>query len=44
MNIFEFKEIVVFGNFDVENGMLGLERDVYLSIDKFLNSSILRKV
>jgi sugar-specific transcriptional regulator TrmB len=30
--------------FDIENGLLGLERDVYLSIVKFLDSSILRKV
>jgi hypothetical protein len=31
-------------SFEVENGVLGLERDIYLSIIKFLNSSILRKV
>jgi polyribonucleotide nucleotidyltransferase len=30
--------------FEVENGVLGLERDVYLSIVKFLDSHILRKV
>jgi hypothetical protein len=30
--------------FKVENGVLGLERDVYLSIVKFLDSSVLRKV
>jgi seryl-tRNA synthetase len=30
--------------FDVENGVLGLERDIYLNIVKFLDSSILRKV
>jgi hypothetical protein len=44
MNNCEFKEIVVFKDFEVENGVLGLERDVYLSIVEFLNSSILRKV
>jgi hypothetical protein len=44
MNRCEFKEIVVFKDFEVENGVLGLERDIYLSIVKFLNSSILRKV
>jgi seryl-tRNA synthetase len=30
--------------FEIENGVLGLERNVYLSIVKFLDSSILRKV
>jgi hypothetical protein len=40
----EFKEIIVFKNFEVENGVLGLEQDIYLSIIKFLNSSILRKI
>jgi hypothetical protein len=44
MNNCEFKEIVVLDNFEVDNGVLGLERDVYLSIIKFLDSSILRKV
>jgi hypothetical protein len=44
MNSCEFKEIIVFKDFEVENGVLGLERDVYLSIVKFLDSSILRKV
>jgi hypothetical protein len=29
---------------EVENGVLGLERDIYLSIVKFLDLSILRKV
>jgi hypothetical protein len=37
------KEIVV-EKFEVSNGILGLERDIYLSIVKFLDSSILRKV
>jgi hypothetical protein len=44
MNSCEFKEIVVIKDFEIENGILGLERDVYLSIVKFLDSSILRKV
>jgi hypothetical protein len=44
MNSSEFKEIVVSKDFLVVNGILGLERDVYLSIVKFLDSSILRKV
>jgi hypothetical protein len=42
MNSSEFKEIFVFGNFEIESGLLGLERDIYLSIVKFLDS--LRKV
>jgi hypothetical protein len=37
MNINQFK-----GN--IENGVLGLDRDVYLSLIKFLNSSTVRKV
>jgi hypothetical protein len=37
-------EVLVAENFEVLNGILGLERDVYLSIVKFLDSSILRKV
>jgi hypothetical protein len=44
MNNCEFKEIIVFSDFEVENGVLGLDRDCYLSIVKFLDSSILRKV
>jgi hypothetical protein len=30
--------------FEIENGVLGLERDIYLSIIKFLDSLKLRKV
>jgi hypothetical protein len=37
MNSCDFKEIIVFEDFHVENGILGLDRDVYLSIVKFLN-------
>jgi hypothetical protein len=40
----EFKEIIVVDGFEVENGVLGLELDIYFSIVKFLHSSILRKV
>jgi hypothetical protein len=43
MNNCQFKEVIV-EDFEVENGVLGLNRDVYLSIVKFLNSSIVRKV
>jgi hypothetical protein len=43
-NSYQFKEIIVFENFSVENGVLGLDRDVYLSIVKFLDSLIVRKV
>jgi chromosome segregation ATPase len=31
-------------DFEIENGVLGLERDVYLSIVKFLDSHTLKKV
>jgi hypothetical protein len=44
MNSCEFKEIIVFKDFEIDNGMLGLDRDCYLSVVKFLDSSILRKV
>jgi hypothetical protein len=44
MNCCEFKEIIVDDDFSPKNGVLGLDRDMYLSIVKFLNSSILRKV
>jgi hypothetical protein len=44
MSVCEFKEIVVSKIFEIENGILGLERDIYLSIVKILDSSILRKV
>jgi hypothetical protein len=44
MNSCEFKEIIVFKDFGVENGILGLERDIHLTIVKFLDSSILREV
>jgi hypothetical protein len=44
MNSYEFKEIIVFNNFEIKNGLLELDRDCYLSIVKFIDSSILRKV
>jgi hypothetical protein len=44
MNSCEFKEIIFLKNFEIENGILGLDRDCYLSIVKFLDSSILREV
>jgi hypothetical protein len=44
MSSCQFKEIIVFEDFEVENGVLGLDRDIYLSIIKFLDSSIVRKV
>jgi hypothetical protein len=44
MNSSEFREIIVFKDFEIENGVLGLDRDVYLSIVKFLHSSILKRV
>jgi hypothetical protein len=44
MDSYEFKEIIVFKHFEVEKGVLGLDRDCYLSIVKFLDSSILREV
>jgi hypothetical protein len=45
MNYSEFKEIIVVKNFEIKNGILGLDRDTYLSIIKFFNiSSTVRKV
>jgi hypothetical protein len=44
MNSCDFEDIIVFGDFEIENGVLGLDRDCYLSVVKFLDSSILRKV
>jgi hypothetical protein len=44
MNNCELKEIVVVEDFEAKNGVLGLDRDIYLSIVKFLDSSIVRKV
>jgi hypothetical protein len=44
MSSCEFKEIIFCENYKIENGILGLERDIYLSIVQFLDSSILKKV
>jgi hypothetical protein len=44
MNNCEFKEITVIEDFEIENGVLGLHRDIYLSIVKFLDSQTVRKV
>jgi hypothetical protein len=44
MNSCKFREFVVVEDFQIENGVLGLDRDCYLSIVRFLDSSILRKV
>jgi hypothetical protein len=44
MNSCESKEIFLFKDFEIGNGVLGLEQDIHLSIVKFLDSSILRKV
>jgi hypothetical protein len=44
MNSCEFKEIIVPEKFEIENGVLGLHRDIYLSIVKFFDSSTVRKV
>jgi hypothetical protein len=44
MNSCEFKDIIVFKDYEIENGVLGLDRDCYLSLVKFLDSSILRRV
>jgi hypothetical protein len=44
MNNCDFKEVVIIQNFEIENGLLGLDRDCYLSIVKFLDSPTVRKV
>jgi hypothetical protein len=44
MNSCDFEEIIVSKDFEFENGVLGLDRDCYLSLVRFLDSSILRKV
>jgi hypothetical protein len=40
----QFKEIIIVQDLEVENGLLGMDRDVYLTLVKFLNSLIVRKV
>jgi hypothetical protein len=44
MNSCDFIEFVIPKDLEIENGVLGLEQDIYLSIDKFLDSPIVRKV
>jgi hypothetical protein len=44
MNSYDFKEIIIPKDLEIENGMLGLERDVYLSIVKILDSQVVRNV
>jgi hypothetical protein len=44
MNNCELKEIIVAEDFVVKNGVLGLDRDIYLNIVKFLDSSTVKKV
>jgi hypothetical protein len=44
MNSCDFKEIIVTKDLEIKNGVLGLERDVYLSVVKILDSLIVRKV
>jgi hypothetical protein len=44
MNSCDFKEIIVFMDFEATNGVLGLDRDCYLSIVKILDSQNVRKV
>jgi hypothetical protein len=39
-----FKDIIVFEDFEIGNEILGLNRDIYLSIVKFLGSSSVRNV
>jgi hypothetical protein len=43
-NISNYKEDFVFNSFEVENGVLGLEQDIYLSVVKFLDSLTIKKV
>jgi hypothetical protein len=40
----KFPKTIVPKNFEIENGVLGLERDIYLSVVKIPNSQIVRKV
>jgi hypothetical protein len=40
MNRSDFEEIIVSKDFEFENGVLGLDRNCYLSIVKFLDSGV----
>jgi hypothetical protein len=44
MNRYQFKEEIIVEDFEIKNGVLGLDRNLYLSIVKFLDSSTVRKV
>jgi hypothetical protein len=44
MNSSEFRESIIPKDLEIENGVLGLDRDCYLSIVKILDSSRVRKV
>jgi hypothetical protein len=44
MNSCKFKEIIIHKDLEIENGILRLDRDAYLSIVKVLDSSIVRTV
>jgi hypothetical protein len=44
MSSYLLKEMIVAENFEIKNGVLGLNRSIYLSIVKFLDSSVVRKV
>jgi hypothetical protein len=44
MNSCDFRETIIPKDLEIENGVLGLKRDVYLSIVKILDSQIVRKV
>jgi hypothetical protein len=43
-NKYSFRKIIVSKDFEVVNGVLGLDRDVYLSIVKFTRLLTIRKV
>jgi hypothetical protein len=42
MNRCEFKEIIILKNLKIKNNVLGLERDIYLSVVKFKEIIILK--
>jgi hypothetical protein len=44
MSSCEFEKVILVNGFEIENGILGLDRDCYLSVVNLLDSSILRKV
>jgi hypothetical protein len=40
----KFPKIIVSKHYEVENGILGLERDMYLNIGKYFNIKMLDKL